>query len=304
MGSRLETARPRGDARAVAETRSLPDLTEAGDARPGVPDAAVELTAVTKRYSRRGSPALDAVSASFGRASMTAVMGLSGSGKSTLLQCAAGLDQPSSGRVVIGGVDLGSLNRRALSVLRRQRVGFVFQALNLVPTMTVGENIALPLRLDRRPAPRRAIEAVAERVGIAPLLRRLPHTLSGGQQQRVAVARALITKPDVVFADEPTAALDPYTAAELRSLLRSVADEAGQAVVVVTHEPMLAAAADRVLLLAAGRLVADLDSPDQTDLTRRLMALGAASAGGRPAVPAVPPPTRPGPGRGAREARA
>ena len=304
MGSRLETARPRGDARAVAETRSLPDLTEPGDARPGVPDAAVELTAVTKRYSRRGSPALDTVSASFGRASMTAVMGLSGSGKSTLLQCAAGLDQPSSGRVVIGGVDLGSLNRRALSVLRRQRVGFVFQALNLVPTMTVGENIALPLRLDRRPAPRRAIEAVAERVGIAPLLRRLPHTLSGGQQQRVAVARALITEPDVVFADEPTAALDPYTAAELRSLLRSVADEAGQAVVVVTHEPMLAAAADRVLLLAAGRLVADLDSPDQTDLTRRLMALGAASAGGRPAVPAVPPPTRPGPGRGAREARA
>jgi putative ABC transport system ATP-binding protein len=240
--------------------------------------AAVELTAVTKRYSRQGAPALDGVSAVFPRASMTAVMGLSGSGKSTLLQCAAGLDQPSSGRVVVGGVDLGSLSRRSLSVLRRRRVGFVFQALNLVSTLTVAENIALPLRLDHRPVRRHEIAELADRVGVADLLRRLPHNLSGGQQQRVAIARALITRPDVVFADEPTAALDPYTAASVRALLRWAVDDLGQTVVLVTHEPTLAARADRVLLLDGGRLVADISRPDPTELTRRLWTLAGAAS--------------------------
>ncbi len=248
----------------------LPDPVPA-DA-PAAP--AVELRSVTKRYSRRGDPALAEVSAVFPRASMTAVMGLSGSGKSTLLQCAAGLDRPTSGSILLGGVELTKLRRRALSVLRRRHVGFVFQSLNLVPTLSVAENIALPLRLDRRSVRRDEVRQLAERVGVAHLLRRLPHTLSGGQQQRVAIARALITRPDVVFADEPTAALDPYTSIEVRSLLRWAADELGQTVVLVTHEPTMAGAADRALLLQHGRIVADIPSPDAADLTRRLQQLG------------------------------
>jgi putative ABC transport system ATP-binding protein len=235
---------------------------------------AVELVDVTKRYSRRGVPALDGISAAFPRASLTAVMGLSGSGKSTLLQCAAGLDRASSGRIRLGGTELTKLNRRALSKLRRRQVGFVFQSLNLVPTLTVAENIALPLRLDHRRVDHAVVAGLAERVGVGALLRRLPHTLSGGQQQRVAIARALITAPDVVFADEPTAALDPHTSAEVRSLLRWAVDELGQTVVVVTHEPTLASWADRALLLHAGRVVTELVRPDAAELESWLHRLG------------------------------
>jgi putative ABC transport system ATP-binding protein len=236
--------------------------------------AAVELIDVSKRYSRRGAPALDGVSAVFPRASLTAVMGLSGSGKSTLLQCAAGLDRPSSGRIRLGGTELTKLRRRALSKLRRRQVGFVFQSLNLVPTLTVAENIALPLRLDHQRVSRAEVAALADRVGVAGLLRRLPHTLSGGQQQRVAIARALITQPDVVFADEPTAALDPHTSAEVRSLLRWAVDELGQTIVLVTHEPSLASWADRALLLHAGRVMTELVRPDAAELEHWLHRLG------------------------------
>jgi putative ABC transport system ATP-binding protein len=237
-------------------------------------DAAVELRDVTTRYGRRAAPALAEVSTAFPHGSLTAVMGLSGSGKTTLLQCAAGLDRPSTGSIVLGGIELTRMRRRALSVLRRRRVGFIFQALNLVPTLTVAENIALPLRLDHRRVDKRAVRGLAERVGVADLLKRLPHTLSGGQQQRVAIARALITQPDVVFADEPTAALDPYTSAQVRALLRWAVDHLGQTVVLVTHEPTVAAGADRVLLLHRGRLVADIAEPDPADLTRRMQYLG------------------------------
>ncbi len=238
--------------------------------------AAVELRAVTKRYGsrRRGTHALDSVTAEFPRGTLTAVMGLSGSGKSTLLQCAAGLDRPTSGSVHLGGVDLRSLSRRRLTVLRRRRIGFVFQALNLVPTLSVAENIALPLRLDHRRVDRDRVAHLARLVGIERELRRRPDTLSGGQQQRVAIARALVADPEVVFADEPTAALDPYTAEVVLDLLRRAVDELGQTVVVVTHSPQVATYADRVLLLHGGHLVGWTASGDPAFLARQLLDLG------------------------------
>jgi len=235
----------------------------------------VVLESVSKRYGRRhGVDALRDVSARFGRGSLTAVMGVTGSGKSTLLQCAAGLDAPTGGTVRLAGTDLKTLSRRKLSVLRRRRVGFVFQSLNLVPTLTVAENIALPLRLDGRRVPRDQVRQLAERVGIGALLGRLPHTLSGGQQQRTAIARALITSPEVIFADEPTAALDLVTAERVLGLLRQAVDELGQTVVVVTHDPAVAGHADRVLVLDGGRLVDELAGPDPATVDRLLRSLG------------------------------
>ena len=199
---------------------------------------------------------------SFPGGTLTAVVGASGSGKSTLLQCAAGLDTPTSGTVRIAGTDLSGLSRRRLSVLRRRRVGFVFQALNLVPTLTVAENIALPLRLDGRPVRKDVVTRLGEAVGIGAQLGRLPHTLSGGQQQRAAIARALITSPDVIFADEPTAALDLVTADGILGLLREAASDPRRAVVIVTHDPVVASRADRVLMLDAGQIVTEMTAPD------------------------------------------
>jgi putative ABC transport system ATP-binding protein len=191
---------------------------------PGASSATpVVLENVTKRYGRRRGAvaALDRVSLSFAAGSFTAVLGVSGSGKSTLLQCAAGLERPSAGTVRLCGTDLAGLSHRRQAVLRRRRVGFVFQDLNLLPELTVAENIALPLRLDRRRAGREDIELAAARVGLGGgQLRRRPAELSGGQQQRAAIARALITRPDVIFADEPTGALDPHTATGVLRLLR------------------------------------------------------------------------------------
>jgi putative ABC transport system ATP-binding protein len=218
--------------------------------------------------------ALDGVSAVFPPGSFSAVMGLSGSGKSTLLQVAAGMDSPTSGTVRLGGSDLSGLSNRRLSILRRRRVGFVFQDLNLMPSLSVAENIALPLRLDRKPVDKSRINELAALVGITGQLRRLPHTLSGGQQQRVAIARALVTRPEVVFADEPTAALDPYTSEAIVALLRRAADELHQTVVVVTHEPTVAARADRVLVLDRGRLADVLASPTAAELTMTMRSLG------------------------------
>lgn len=232
-------------------------------APPQAPPAAVALHSVSKRYGRGryAVTALEEITAEFPRGSFSAVMGLSGSGKSTLLQLAAGLDQPSAGSVHLGGTDLGKLRRRQLSVVRRRRVGFVFQAFNLVPSLSVAENIALPLRLDHRPVDKHAIALLAERVGVAGQLNRLPATLSGGQQQRVAIARSLVTRPEVIFADEPTAALDPYTSDAVMDVLRTAVDELGQTVVVVTHEPAVAARADRALLLHRGRLAGVVEAP-------------------------------------------
>jgi putative ABC transport system ATP-binding protein len=243
--------------------------------------AAVQLVDVTKGYGRgrRTVMALDGVSAAFPPGSFSAVMGLSGSGKTTLLQVAAGLDSPTSGSVRLGGSDLSGLSRRKLSVLRRRRVGFVFQNLNLMPSLSVAENIALPLRLDRKPVDKSRISELAGVVGIASQLQRLPHTLSGGEQQRVAIARALVTRPDVVFADEPTAALDPYTSEAIVALLRQAVDELRQTVVVVTHEPVVAASTDRVLVLDRGRLAGVMSSPTAGELIMTMRRLG--EQGGR-----------------------
>ncbi len=261
-------------------TSNLPSATLAAAdlPRPDGGSDAVVLSNVSKRYGRRpGVDALSEVTARFPHGSFTAVMGLSGSGKSTLLQCAAGLDKPSSGSVRLGGVELTRLSRRKLTVTRREQVGFVFQSLNLVPTLSVAENIALPLRLGRRRVDQDQIRGLAERVGLAGQLRRLPDTLSGGQQQRVAIARALITRPEVVFADEPTAALDLCTAEDVLGLLRLAADELGQTVVVVTHDPLVAARADRALLLDRGHLAGIIDSPDPGQLAAALRQLGKAA---------------------------
>ena len=231
---------------------------------------------MTKHYGRgrHAVIALDGMSATFPAGSFTAVMGLSGSGKSTLLQMAAGLDSPTSGTVRIGGSDLRGLSRRKLSVLRRRRVGFVFQDLNLLPSLSVAENIALPLRLDHKPVGKNRIGELAELVGITDQLKRLPQTLSGGQQQRVAIARALIARPEVVFADEPTAALDTYISDAIVALLREAVNELHQTVVVVTHNPAVAAAADRVLVIDRGRLASVLSGPAAPELTMILRRLG------------------------------
>jgi len=243
---------------------------------------AVQVVSVSKSYGHRTHrvDALQDVTASFARGTLTAVMGLSGCGKSTLLQCAAGLDKPTAGSVHIGGTDLTRLSRRKLSVFRRERVGFVFQALNLVPTLSVAENIALPLRLDGRHVDHKRVREVAGQVGIADQLRRLPDTLSGGQRQRVAIARALIADPWVIFADEPTAALDPYISDAVLDLLRRAVDELHQTVVLVTHAPNVAAWADRVLLLHHGRLAGVRESPDPAGLAGDLRRLGAGQVAG------------------------
>jgi putative ABC transport system ATP-binding protein len=217
--------------------------------------------------------ALDGVSVALPRGSFTAIMGPSGSGKSTFLNVAAGLDRPTSGTVALGDTDLAGLSERRLTILRRKRVGFVFQAFNLMPSLTVAQNIGLPLRLDGRR--RRAnVREVAARVGLEKRLRHRPAQLSGGQQQRVAIARALVTRPEVVFADEPTGALDTRTGREVLALLREVVDADGHTVVMVTHDPAAAAQADRVILLADGQLVGSLEAPDADEVAERLAHLG------------------------------
>lgn len=265
---RATTDFPQASDRAGLAARD-PDIRE-----PSPDPEPVVLDRVSRCYGRgrRRVQALSDVTVSFAGGTLTAVVGASGSGKSTLLQCAAGLDTPSSGTVRVGGTDLSGLSRRKLSVLRRRQVGFVFQSLNLVPTLTTAENIALPLRLDGRPVRRDVLNRIGEAVGIGPQLGRLPHTLSGGQQQRAAIARALITSPDVIFADEPTAALDMVTAEGVLRLLRQAASDPRRAVVIVTHDPFVASQADRVLVLDGGRIVAELVAPDAAtvgDILRR-----------------------------------
>jgi putative ABC transport system ATP-binding protein len=237
---------------------------------------AVALHNIRKVYGRGDGAvvALDGVSAALSPGSFTAIMGPSGSGKSTLLNVAAGLDRPTSGSVALGDTDLADLSERRLTTLRRERVGFVFQAFNLLPSLTVAQNIALPLRLDGRRLRRSAVREIAARVGLDKRLRDRPSQLSGGQQQRVAIARALITQPEVVFADEPTGALDTRTGHEVLGLLREVVSEDGHTVVMVTHDPVAAAYADRVMLLADGRAAGTLDAPSADDVAQRLAHLG------------------------------
>jgi putative ABC transport system ATP-binding protein len=217
--------------------------------------------------------ALDGVSADFGVGEFCAVMGPSGSGKSTLLHCLAGLDRLTSGSVFIDDVELGDLGDRAMTLLRRERVGFVFQAFNLVPTLTAEENILLPLSLAGGKPDPEWFRSLISTLGIADRLRHRPAELSGGQQQRVAMARALITRPALVFADEPTGNLDSRSATELLGLMRSAVDSLGQTVVMVTHDPRAAGYADRVLFLADGRVVHQLDCPSTAivlDIVKKL----------------------------------
>ncbi|AXL90381.1 ABC transporter [Streptomyces sp. CB09001] len=226
-------------------------------------DDAIRLRSVSRRYGAGDGTvtALDDVSLSLPRGSFTAVMGPSGSGKSTLLQCAAGLDRPTSGSVVVGGTELTGLSERRLTLLRRERVGFVFQAFNLLPSLTAAQNVALPLRLAGRRPPRDRVREALRQVGLADRARHRPTELSGGQQQRVALARALITRPEVLFADEPTGALDSRAGREVLTLLRAMADGEGRTVVMVTHDPVAASYADRVLFLVDGHVHGELSAP-------------------------------------------
>jgi putative ABC transport system ATP-binding protein len=237
---------------------------------------AVELTEVSKVYGRGNASvtALDKVSITLARGSFTAVMGPSGSGKSTFLHCAAGLDRPTSGSVRLGGVDLSGLKEAALTELRRKRVGFVFQAYNLLPALTVEQNITLPLRLAGAKAEQDWLRQVVASVGLTDRMTHLPSELSGGQQQRVAIARALVTRPDVMFADEPTGALDTRTGKQVLTLLRAVVDHFGQTVLMVTHDPVAASFADRVVFLADGRLADTLERPSPAAVADRMTRLG------------------------------
>jgi putative ABC transport system ATP-binding protein len=240
--------------------------------RPGAP---LRIDHLSKHFGRRRGrvTALDDVSLEFPAGSFTAVLGASGSGKSTLLQCAAGLERPSSGRVWLCGTDPASLSDRKRTLLRRRRVGFVFQDFSLLAELTVAENIALPLRLDHRRVARAAIADAAGRVGLSPAqLRRVPAELSGGQQQRAAIARALLSRPEVIFADEPTGALDPHTAGRVLRLLRETAG--GATVVIVTHDPQVTRFCDRAVFLDAGRVNAVIERPEPEGVAARLHALG------------------------------
>ncbi|MGK2928699.1 MAG: ABC transporter ATP-binding protein [Acidimicrobiales bacterium] len=222
--------------------------------------------------------ALDGVSVEFVAGEFTAIMGPSGSGKSTLMHCMAGLDDLTSGHVFLGRgaetVDLSTLTEKQLTVLRRDRVGFVFQAFNLVPTLTAEENIALPMRLAGRDPDQTLLDDVVTAVGMSSRLSHRPTELSGGQQQRVAVARALDSGPEIVFADEPTGNLDSVTSSEILSFLRNAARERGQTIVMVTHDPTSAAYADRVLFLADGKIVDEMRDPTAERVLDRMKRFG------------------------------
>jgi putative ABC transport system ATP-binding protein len=239
------------------------------------PPGAVELISVRKRYETTAGTveALAGVSALFRAGTFTAVMGPSGSGKSTLLQCAAGLDTVTSGDVRIGGTRIGGLKGSALTILRRDQVGFVFQAFNLIPSLTARQNVELPRRLAGRRAGPGEVDAVLAAVGLTGRADHRPSELSGGQQQRVAIARALVTRPKVVFADEPTGALDSVTSREVLTLLRGLVDQHGLTLVMVTHDPMAAGYADRALFLADGQISGELGAPTAEAVAARLATL-------------------------------
>jgi putative ABC transport system ATP-binding protein len=217
--------------------------------------------------------ALDGVTIDFGRGQFTAVMGPSGSGKSTLMHCMAGLDKPTSGHTFVGDQEIGLLDDSGLTQLRRDRVGFVFQSFNLVPTLTAAENITLPADLAGKPVDSAWLDYLVDQLGIRDRLGHRPSEMSGGQQQRVACARALIGRPDLVFADEPTGNLDSNSSAEMLAFLRRSVTELGQSIVMVTHDPRGASHADRVVFLADGRVVGELESPTPDSILERMKLL-------------------------------
>jgi putative ABC transport system ATP-binding protein len=238
-------------------------------------ESVLELANVTRRFAR-GVVALRDVSVTVPAGQFVAVMGATGSGKSTLLHCAAGLDRPSSGRVRLAGRDITRMREAPLTRLRRDRVGFVFQSYNLLSELTVGQNVALPGRLGG-PRPR-GIDDVLAAVGLDGLRRRPVGELSGGQRQRVGIARALVTGPAVIFADEPTGALDPSTGAQILALLRRAVDRDGVTALMVTHDPAAAAWSDRLILLRDGSLAEDTTTPDAAAIADRLRGVSTAVA--------------------------
>jgi putative ABC transport system ATP-binding protein len=240
----------------------------------GVPAArAIELRKVFGQ-GQTAVEALRGISLEFEAGRFTAIMGPSGSGKSTLLHCMAGLDRPTSGRVFIGVVDLTTLDERRLTQLRRDRIGFVFQAYNLVPTLTALENITLPMALSRKKPDQPWLDMVIETVGLRQRLHHRPSELSGGQQQRVAVARALAGRPEIIFADEPTGNLDSKAGAEILGFMRRAVDDLGQTIVMVTHDPVAASYAQRVVFLADGRIVDEMSDPTAERVLDRIKQFG------------------------------
>jgi putative ABC transport system ATP-binding protein len=237
----------------------------------------VDLDALVRVFGRGEGAvrALDGVTLSMARGTFTAIMGPSGSGKSTLLQIAAGLDQPTSGRVGLGEHELAGMGEKALARLRRERIGFVFQSFNLLGALTAEQNVSLPARLAGKRLTRSVVREALERVGLGDRARHRPAQLSGGQQQRVAIARALVGQPDVIFADEPTGALDTRSGRAVLSLLRRTIDEGDRTLVMVTHDPSAAAWADRVVFMADGLLAGELVAPTAERVAERLTGLGA-----------------------------
>jgi putative ABC transport system ATP-binding protein len=255
-----------GFEQAVRMTRST--LTSAGT----VSTVAASARDVVKLYGSGETAvrALDGVSVDLARGEFTAIMGPSGSGKSTLMHCMAGLDSVTSGTVTIGGVELSGLSDKKMTALRRDRIGFVFQSFNLVPTLTALENITLPIAIAGRTPDRDWLDRVIMTLGLRDRLAHRPGELSGGQQQRVAVGRALAARPEIIFGDEPTGNLDSRSSGEVMGILRTSVDELGQTVVIVTHDPRAAAHADRVLFLADGRIVDELRSPTAETVLDRM----------------------------------
>jgi putative ABC transport system ATP-binding protein len=247
-------------------------------ASPGAqtPPPAARAVGLTKVYGTGDAAvrALDGVDIEFGRGQFTAVMGPSGSGKSTLMHCMAGLDVPTAGRTFVGELEIGTLDDAALTQMRRDRVGFVFQSFNLVPTLTAAENITLPADLAGVKVDQEWFDHLVRQLGIGDRLSHRPVELSGGQQQRAACARALISRPDLVFADEPTGNLDSNSSAEMLAFLRRSVDEYGQSVVMVTHDPRGASYADRVVFLADGAVVGELADPTPDTVLERMKAFG------------------------------
>ena len=274
---------PRSDAaaRAVphAATQAVPQAAQA--AAPAAAPPAARAVGLAKVYgdAATGVRALDGVSVDFPAGRFTAIMGPSGSGKSTLLHCVAGLDTPTAGQVWLGDTELSRLSDERLTKLRRDRVGFVFQSFNLLPTLTAEQNIALPLDLAGRKPDRAWVDHLVAVLGLADRLRHRPAELSGGQQQRVAIARALASRPLLVVADEPTGNLDSRSGAEVLSLLRASVREMGQTVVMVTHDPVAASYADQVLLLADGRLHGRIDAPTPQSVAAALAGAETGRAG-------------------------
>ena len=239
-------------------------------------DVAARAVDATKIYGEGETEvrALDAISVEFRRGAFTAIMGPSGSGKSTLMHCMAGLDTVTSGQVFIDGTDLSTLKERELTLLRRDNIGFVFQAYNLVPTLSAIENITLPMDLAGEPADQAWIDQVIDAVGLADRVKHRPSELSGGQQQRVAVSRALASQPSIIFADEPTGNLDSTTGAEILDFMRQAVRELKQTIVMVTHDPVAASYAQQVVFLADGRIVDQLDGPTPELILDKMKDLG------------------------------